>query len=363
MHLLFTISMPLLLTLQEAVIVSAVRTPIGSIGGQFASLSAPALGSVAIKGALAAAGVAPTEVNEVIFGNVVSANVGQAPARQASKGAGIPDSAVCTTINKVCASGMKAVTWAAQSIALGQSEVVVAGGMESMSNAPYYVPQGRYGARYGHGQFVDALIRDGLWDPYSDIHMGMCAEKTAAEGGFSREMQDEYAKMSYTRAKAAVEGGKFKNEIVGVPVKVKGKDSVITSDEEWSKADFAKMAGLKPAFKKAEQGGTITAANASKLNDGAAALVLMSADRARALGLKPIARIRGYADAEQAPIDFPTAPAKAMPLALKRAGVTAADCQVSCAGCVCGCCLSTCLAGPRPYSRGAYSVGASLQAA
>jgi acetyl-CoA C-acetyltransferase len=258
------------------------------------------------------------------MGNVVSAGVGQAPARQASKGAGLPDTVCATTVNKVCASGMKALIYASQSVALGHHDVVVAGGMESMTNAPYLVPTGRYGARYGHGQFLDGLVRDGLWDPYSDIHMGMCAEKTAADLGITRAQQDEYAALSYRRSKEASDKGLFKNEIVGVPVKVKGKETVISVDEEFPKVDFAKLAGLRPAFKK---DGTITAANASKLNDGAAALVIMSADKARALGLKPIARIRGYADAEIAPIDFPVAPSRAVPLALQRAGVTAADCQ------------------------------------
>lgn len=258
------------------------------------------------------------------MGNVVSAGVGQAPARQASKGAGIPDSTVCTTVNKVCASGMKALMYAAQSIALSQQEIVVAGGFESMTQVPYYVPTGRYGARYGHSQLLDGLIRDGLWDPYNDVHMGMCAEKTATDYSISRKDQDDFAVMSYQRSKAATEAGRFKDEIVGVPVKGKKGDTLITVDEEFSKVDYAKIPGLRPAFKK---DGTVTAANASKLNDGAAALVLMSAEKAKALGLKPLARVRGYADAEQAPIDFPTAPAKAVPLALARAGLTAKDAQ------------------------------------
>jgi len=258
------------------------------------------------------------------MGNVVSANVGQAPARQASKGAGLPDTVCATTINKVCASGMKAIMYGLQSVQLGHHDIVVAGGMESMSNAPYYIPSGRYGARYGHGQYVDGLIKDGLWDPYNDIHMGLCAEKTAADYKITRAEQDEFAAMSYRRSKAASDAGLFTNEIIGVPVKIKGKDTTVTVDEQFKDVDFAKIPTLRAAFKK---DGTVTAANASKLNDGAAALIIMSADKAKALGLKPIARVRGYADAEHAPIDFPTAPAKAVPLALQRAGITAKDAQ------------------------------------
>lgn len=262
----------------------------------------------------------------MILGNVVSAGVGQAPARQASMFAGIPTSATCTTVNKVCASGMKATMYATQSIALGHSDIVVAGGFESMSNVPFYMPQAtRSGLRYGHSTVQDGVLKDGLWDVYNNIHMGSCAEKTAAEMGIGRAAQDAYAIESYRRAKAALDAGHWKKEIVGVQVQGGKKGSVsITADEELEKADFtfARVPTLKPAFK---PDGTITAANASKLNDGAAALVLMSAAKAKALGLKPLARIRGYADAEQAPVDFPTAPAKAVPIALKRAGLSAAD--------------------------------------
>jgi acetyl-CoA C-acetyltransferase len=257
------------------------------------------------------------------MGNVVSANVGQAPARQAAKAAGLPDATVATTVNKVCASGMKSIMYAAQSVALGHHDAVVAGGMESMTGAPYYVPTGRYGARYGHGALVDGLLRDGLWDPYADIHMGMCAEETATKLGISRAAQDAYAVESYKRAKAAHDAGAFKAEIVGVPVKGKGGETLVTADEEYTKMDLAKIPTLRAAFKPKD--GTITAGNASKLNDGASALVIMAADAAKARGLKPLARIRGYADAEQAPIDFPTAPAKAVPVALKRAGVAPGD--------------------------------------
>jgi len=286
-------------------------------------MAAPALGSAAIRGALAAARVPASQVQEVIFGNVVSAGVGQAPARQASKGAGIPDSAVATTVNKVCASGMKALTLGQQAVALGHADVLVAGGMESMSSAPYYVPQGRYGARYGHSMLLDALVKDALWDPYNDMHMGSCGEKAAREGGFSRADQDAYATMSFNRARAAAEGGRFAAEIVPVGVRGKGgKEVLVTTDEQWGKVDFARMATLKPAFAK---DGSITAANASALNDGASALVLMSAEKAKADGITPLARIVGYADAEQAPIDFPSTPWRAVTLALSRAGLAVSD--------------------------------------
>lgn len=272
------------------------------------------------------AGIAGTEVTEVIMGNVVSSGGGQAPARQAAMFAGLPESVACTTVNKVCASGMKAVTLAAQSIALGLHDVVVAGGMESMSQVPYYLPNARYGMRYGHGKVLDGIVTDGLWDVYNNIHMGSCAEKTAADMKFSREAQDAFAIESYKRSAAAWKAGRFANEIVpvAIPAAKKGAPpTLVTEDEEYKRIDFAKVATLRPAFQ--PEGGTVTAANASTLNDGASALVLMSADKARALGLKPLARIRGYADAEQAPIEFPTAPAKAVPLAIRRAGLTPAD--------------------------------------
>ena len=263
----------------------------------------------------------------MIFGNVVSAGMGQAPARQAAKGAGLPDSVVCTTVNKVCSSGLKTIMYAAQSIALGHHDIVVAGGMESMSTAPYLLPSARYGSRLGHGALVDSVIKDGLWDPYNDIHMGLCGEHTAKAMGISRSDQDAYAVASYARARAAAEAGHLASEIAPVTLPSKGgkPGAVLAQDEEWAKgADPAKMAALRSAF---GANLTITAANASKLNDGAAALVLMSAARAAALGCKPLARIRGYADAEQAPIDFSTAPALALPLALQRAGVALRDCS------------------------------------
>jgi acetyl-CoA C-acetyltransferase len=308
----------------DAVIVSVARTPIGSMGSSLASVRAPELGAIAIKSALERAGLSPQQVQEVIMGNVVSAGVGQAPARQATLLAGIPESATCTTINKVCASGMKSIMYAAQSVMLGYSDIVVAGGFESMSNVPYYLPTARSGMRLGNGQVIDGVIKDGLWDVYNDIHMGNCAEKTSKDMGFTRKDQDDYAVESYKRAAAATAAGYFKQEIVGVPVKGKKGETLVTVDEEIAKVDFAKLPTLRAAFQK---DGTVTAANASKLNDGAAALVIMSAAKAKALGIKPLARIRGFADAEQAPIDFPTAPSKAVPIALKRAGLTAKDMQ------------------------------------
>jgi acetyl-CoA C-acetyltransferase len=308
--------------IKEVVIISAVRTPIGSFGGALASLSATELGGIALKGALDKAGVAGSEVNQVIMGNVISANLGQAPARQAAKKAGLPDTVECTTVNKVCASGSKAIMMAAQSIMLGQSDVVLAGGMESMSNVPYYLDKNRFGAKYGHGQVIDGLVRDGLWDPYNDYAMGNAAENTAKEMGFTREQQDAFAIESYTRSAAAAKAGKKKDEIVPVSIESRGKTTVIEDDEEYLKVDFAKLPGLRPAFTK---DGTVTAANASPLNDGAAAVLLMSREKADELGLTPIGRILGFADAEQAPEWFTTSPSLAIPKALKNAGKTAAD--------------------------------------
>ena len=308
--------------IKEVVIISAVRTPIGSFGGSLSSLSAIELGAIALKGALDKAGVAGSEVNQVIMGNVISANLGQAPARQAAKKAGLPDTVECTTVNKVCASGSKAIMMAAQSIMLGQSDVVLAGGMESMSNVPYYLDKNRFGAKYGNGQVIDGLVRDGLWDPYNDYAMGNAAENTAKEMGFTREQQDAFAVESYTRSAAAAKAGKKKDEIVPVTIESRGKTTVVADDEEYLKVDFEKMKGLKPSFVK---DGTVTAANASTLNDGAAAVLLMSREKADELGLTPIGRILGFADAEQAPEWFTTSPALAIPKALKNAGKTAAD--------------------------------------
>ncbi|MCA8830793.1 acetyl-CoA C-acyltransferase [Hymenobacter pini] len=308
--------------IKEVVIVAAVRTPIGSFGGSLSSLSATELGAIALKGALEKAGVDGKEVQQVIMGNVISANLGQAPARQAAKKAGLPDTVECTTVNKVCASGTKAIMFGAQAIMLGQADVVLAGGMESMSNVPYYLDKARFGAKYGHGQMIDGLMKDGLWDPYHDFAMGVAADRTATHYGITREEQDAFAQQSYERSAAAAQAGKKKDEIVPVTISVRGKETVISDDEEYTKADFAKFAGLKPAFGKE---GTVTAANASTLNDGAAAVLLMSREKAEELGVKPLARIRGFADAEQAPEWFTTTPSLAIPKALKNAGVEASE--------------------------------------
>lgn len=303
--------------MKEVVIVSAVRTPIGSFGGALSGFSATQLGGFAIKAAVEKAGIKPSDIQEVYMGNVLSANVGQAPATQAAKFAGLPD-VPSTTINKVCASGTKAIMLAAQSIALGENDIVVAGGMESMSNVPYYLDKARNGYRLGHGQITDGLVKDGLWDVYNDYHMGSAAELCAKECGFTREEQDAFAISSYKRAQTAQTDGKFDAEIIAVEVKDrKGDITLINRDEEPFAVKFDKIPALKPVFQK---DGTVTAANASTLNDGAAALVLMSADKAKELGLKPLAKILSYADAQQAPEWFTTAPSKAIPLALQRAG-------------------------------------------
>ena len=304
-------------------ILSAVRTPIGSFGGQFAGVSATDLGAAAIRGALERAGVSPDQVQEVLMGNVCSANLGQAPARQAALGAGIPNTVPCTTVNKVCSSGMKAVMFGAQSIMLGQNDIVVAGGMESMSNIPYYVPDARWGAKFGARTLVDGLQKDGLTDAYDQQAMGTCADATARKYDISREAQDEYATNSYRRSAAATEDGTFGNEIVAVHVpQRRGDDLVVTEDEEYKKVKFDKIASLRPAFSK---DGTVTAANASTINDGAAALVLAGEEAVRRLGLKPVAKITGFADAAHEPQWFTTAPTKAAPLAAERAGVTLED--------------------------------------
>ena len=308
---------------KEVYIISAVRTPIGSFGGALASLSATQLGAAAIKGALEKAGVDKKHVQEVIMGNVISANLGQAPARQASMFAGLGPEVECTTVNKVCASGSKAVMFAAQAIMLGHKDVIVAGGMESMSNVPFYLDKARFGAKLGHGQMIDGLLKDGLWDVYNDFHMGNAAENTAKEMQITREMQDEYAIGSYKKVAAAAEAGMLNDEIVPVEIPQRGKDPiVVTEDEEYKKVNFEKIPGLRPVFAKE---GTVTAANASTLNDGAAALVLMSKEKAEELGVKPIAKIRGFADAEQDPIWFTTTPSLAIPKALKNAGVEASE--------------------------------------
>lgn len=309
--------------MKEVYIVSAVRTPIGSFGGSLAEISATKLGSIAIKGALEKAGFDPKEVNEVFMGNVISANLGQAPARQAAIGAGLGTNVPCTTVNKVCASGMKAVMFGAQSIMIGQNDVVVAGGMESMSNIPYYIPKARFGYKYGNGEIVDGLLRDGLWEVYNEFAMGNCADHTAREMKISREAQDEYAIKSYKRTAAANDSGKFKAEIVPVEVPQRKGDAVmISEDEEYKNVKFEKIPQLRPVFSK---DGTVTAANASTINDGASALILMSKEKADALGIKPIAKIRGFADAAQDPLWFTTSPALAIPKAIKHAGIDASE--------------------------------------
>ncbi|WP_316799816.1 acetyl-CoA C-acyltransferase [Pedobacter frigidisoli] len=308
--------------MKEVVIVSAVRTPIGSFGGSLSQFSATQLGGFAIKAAIEKAGLQPAQIQEVYMGNVLSANLGQAPATQAAKIAGLPD-LPATTINKVCASGTKAIMLAAQSIGNGDQDIVVAGGMESMSNVPYYLDKARNGYRLGHGQLTDGLVKDGLWDVYNDYHMGSAAELCASECNISREDQDNFAIESYRRAQAAQTSGKFSGEIIPIEVKDrKGEITVIDTDDEPYAVKFDKIPSLKPVFKK---DGTVTAANASTLNDGAAALVLMSLEKAQELGLKPIARILGYADAQQAPEWFTTAPSKAIPLALQKANTPLAS--------------------------------------
>lgn len=305
--------------MNEVYIVSAARTPIGSFGGQLAGFTATQLGSLAIKGALEKAGVDGKFVQEVLMGNVVSAGLGQAPARQAALGAGLSNEVPCTTINKVCASGMKSVMFAAQSIMLGLQDVVVAGGMESMTNIPYYIPKARYGYKYGHGELLDGLMKDGLWEVYNEFPMGNCADNTAKEMGISREAQDDYAINSYKRAAAATTAGYFKNEIIPVAIpQRKGDPIMMEEDEEFKNVFFDKIPGLRPVFSKE---GTVTAANASTINDGASAMVLMSKKKADELGIKPIAKIRGFADAAQDPLWFTTAPAKAIPKAMAMAGV------------------------------------------
>jgi acetyl-CoA C-acetyltransferase len=309
--------------MREVYVLSAVRTPMGSFGGTLKSFSATQLGAIAIKGAVDKAGISPEMVQEVIMGSVIQANLGQAPARQAAKFAGLKDSVCCTTVNKVCASGMKAIAIGAQSIMLGDNDVVIAGGMESMSNVPFYVDSLRWGNKYGNTSLIDGLAKDGLTDVYDGKAMGNAAEKCATECGISREQQDAFAIESYKRSQAAVNGGKFDAEIVPVPIPQKKGDPILfAKDEEPFNVKFDKIPELKGAFIK---DGTVTAANASTMNDGAAALVLISKEKADALGLKPIARIVSFADAEQAPEWFTTAPSLAVPKAVDKAGLKITD--------------------------------------
>ncbi len=308
---------------KEVYIVSAVRTPIGSFGGVLKDISATKLGAVAIRAAIEKAGISPNEVNEVLMGCVIQANLGQAPARQAAKYAGLPDNVVCTTVNKVCASGMKAIAQGAQSILLGDADVVVAGGMESMSNVPFYVENLRWGNKYGNSSMIDGLAKDGLTDCYNNYAMGCAADATAVENKVSREEQDAFATESYKRSQNAWEKGNFNDEIVPVEIQSKkGEPVIVSKDEEPWNVKFDKIASLKPAFGKE---GSVTAANASTMNDGAAAVVLMSKEKADSLGIKPLAILRGYADAEQEPEWFTTTPSIALPIAVKRAGLQMSD--------------------------------------
>lgn len=306
--------------MKKIVIAAAVRTPMGSFGGSLRSLSAPQLGAIAIKGAIQKAGIDPSLVTDVFMGSVIQANLGQAPARQAAKFAGLPDQVNCTTINKVCASGMKAIAAGVQHLLLGDASIVVAGGMESMSNVPFYVDSMRWGNKYGNSTLIDGLAKDGLTDVYDGKAMGIAAELCAKECGISRENQDAFAIESYQRSQHAWEKGLFQDEIVPVEIQQRKGDPVIVSkDEEPFNVKFDKIPSLAPAFIKE---GTVTAANASTMNDGAAALVLMSEEKAKELGITPIATINGYADAEQEPQWFTTTPSLAIPKALTKAGLT-----------------------------------------
>jgi acetyl-CoA C-acetyltransferase len=308
---------------ESVYIVSAARTPIGSYLGSLASLPAPRLGAVAIQGALARAGVLPEQVGEVFMGNVLSAGIGQAPARQASIFAGVPHAVPTTTVSKVCGSGLQAVIFGTKTLALRDAEIVVAGGMESMSNVPYYLREARAGYRMGDGKLIDGMIFDGLWDPYNDFHMGKAGELCAKEHGLTRELQDEFATKSYTLARAAQASGAFAREIVPVSIaQKKGEPTLVSEDEEPGRGDPSKFAKLRPAF---TSDGTITAANASSINDGAAAVVLASESAVKRHGLKPLARVVGYGGAAQAPEWFTTAPALAIDLTLKKLGLTVQD--------------------------------------
>lgn len=309
--------------MKEVYIVSAVRTPIGSLGGSLASQTAVQLGAVAVKGALQKIGLDPKQVQEVFIGNVISAGLQQAPSTQVAVAAGLGYEIPCTLVNKVCASGMKAIMLGAQSIMLGHNDVVVAGGTESMSNIPYYLLKARYGFKYGNGELLDGLTYDGLTDVYNHCSMGVCADHTAKEMNISRADQDAYAINSYKRSAAAWAAGKFKDEIVGVElVDKKGNKTLFAEDEEYKAVNFDKIPGLKPVFTK---DGTVTAANASTINDGAAAVILMSKEKAKELGINPIAKIRGFADAAQDPMWFTTTPSLAIPKAMKMAGVEKKD--------------------------------------
>lgn len=307
---------------REVVIVAAARTPIGSFGGSLADVTATRLGAAAVKSVIDRSGIDPKLVSEAYMGCVLQANLGQAPARQAVKFAGLPDEVQCTTVNKVCASGMKATMLATQSILLGDNDVIIAGGMESMSGTPYYVEKARYGYRFGNGALVDGIGKDGLTDVYHQTAMGVSAELCAAKYGITREQQDAFAIESYTRSANAWKAGRFAEEVTPLTVKTRKGDVTISEDEEYKAVSFDKIPALKPVFQK---DGTVTAANASTINDGAAALLLMSAEKAKALGLKPLAKVLSYADAEQAPEWFTTTPSVAIPRAVEKAGLKMGD--------------------------------------
>jgi acetyl-CoA C-acetyltransferase len=303
-------------------IVSAVRTPIGSFGGMLKDFTATRLGALSIREAISRIGIPIEEVNDVLMGSVLQANLGQAPARQAAKFAGLPDNVNCTTVNKVCASGMKSIVFGAQNILLGDSEVVVAGGMESMSNVPFYADQMRWGNKYGNSLLIDGLAKDGLTDVYDGKAMGNAAELCASTCGISREAQDVFAIESYRRAQSAWKTGKFKDEVIALDIQKKGETIRFEQDEEPFNVKFEKIPLLKPSFQK---DGTVTAANASSMNDGAAVMILVSEEKLKQLGLKPLARILSYADAEQSPEWFTTSPAIAVPRAVNKAGLKMED--------------------------------------
>ena len=308
---------------KEVFIVSAVRTPLGSFGGVFADISATQLGAIAIKGALEKAKVNPKNVNEVFMGNVCSANLGQAPARQAALSAGISNTVPCSTVNKVCSSGAKSIMFGAQSILLDQADIIVAGGMENMSSVPYYIPKARFGYKYGNSELIDGLHKDGLLDPYNEISMGVFADKTASKYDISREEQDAFALRSYENSALTTKNGFFSNEIIGVSVpQRRGEPILIVEDEEYKRVKFEKVSQLRPAFSK---NGTVTAANASTINDGASALILASAEALKKYNLKPVAKILSFADAAHEPQWFTTAPTIAAPKALKLAKITISD--------------------------------------
>ena len=309
--------------MKEVVIVSAVRTPIGSFGGALSSVSATKLGAAAILGAIDKIKLDKDTIDEVFLGNVLQANLGQAPARQAAIYAGLSENIPCTTINKVCSSGMKSIMIAAQTIMCGDNDIVIAGGMENMSSVPHYFTKGRTGQKLGNMQLIDGMVKDGLTDVYSNVHMGLCAEKCAKEMNLSREEQDNFAVESYNRSNNSWKSGKFSNEVVHVEVpQRKGDPILVTEDEEYKNVKLEKIPQLRPVF---DKDGTVTAANASTLNDGASALILMSAQKAKEMKIQPIAKIRSFSDAAQEPEWFTTAPAKAVPLAIKKAGLNKND--------------------------------------